>query len=180
MKDLSIWDNFVTEGRMIEVLFAQVISMYGEVTPADEKQDRYEHWDVKLVPDHPDCPLVRIYNDKKFVTFDVKSLKRVKRNETEEVDETKHYIEFKNIYGNRGWLYGMADYIVFEKFDSWVIVDRLKLIDFINIYLVNPKYCFKQPMLYAIYTRENRQDEIMLVETEKLEEISTLILKKRL
>lgn len=179
MNDLSIWDPFVEKGKLKEVLFAQAIKKYGDVVPASEEQDKYEHWDIKLEPKDPECPLIKWEAEDKDLRFDIKSLKHITRHD-EHLNEDFHFVEIKNIRGNPGSIYGKADYIVFEKFKEWVIVDRLKLVEFVESYLVNPKYCFKQPLLYAIYTRQNRQDEIMLVETNKLEEISTLIIDKKI
>lgn len=176
MTNTSIWGDYYEKGKYIEILFGNTIDIFGDVIPASKTEDIFDHWDIKLIIHDIECPLIKTNRVENFLTFDVKSLKRTERSD-EHVNENQHYVELKNVKGKPGWLYGKSDYIAFEKLDSWVIVDRLKLINFIHLYTQNPKYCFK-PILYGIYTRNKRQDEVMLVETKKLEEISTLILKK--
>lgn len=48
--------------------------------------------------------------------------------------QSKHwvYIEYENSKGGKGWLYGMADFIIFETFDSFILVPRKSLITFLN------------------------------------------------
>jgi hypothetical protein len=179
MNDLSIWDDFVEKGKLKEVLFAQTLKKYGDLTPATDEQDKFEHWDIKLEPKDPNCLLIKWDAEDKDLRFDVKSLKHITRQD-EELNEDFHFLEIKNINGYPGSIYGKADYMVFEKFKTWVVVDRIKLVEFVEEFLVNPVYCFKKPLPYAIYTRQNKQDEIMLVETNKLEEISTLIIDKKI
>lgn len=38
-------------------------------------------------------------------------------------------IEIRNVQGNIGWLYGKADYVLFQEGDSFLVVDRQKLAD---------------------------------------------------
>lgn len=42
------------------------------------------------------------------------------------------YIEYENSKGGKGWLYGMADFIVFETSQSFIFVPRKGLINFLN------------------------------------------------
>lgn len=42
------------------------------------------------------------------------------------------YIEYENSKGGKGWLYGMADFIVFETSKTFIFVPRKGLIHFLN------------------------------------------------
>jgi len=42
------------------------------------------------------------------------------------------YIEYENSKGGKGWLYGMADFIVFEVPKEFIFVPRKGLINFLN------------------------------------------------
>lgn len=56
-------------------------------------------------------------------SYDVKSLKK-RRAKDNTVDSTIVWIEFKNVRGNLGWLYGKAQRIAFELEDEFIIVNR--------------------------------------------------------
>ena len=74
MNDLSIWDDYYENGKITEILFGQIIGIYGEVTPANMKEDIFDHWDIKLTIQDAECPLIKIYKDKKFLTFHLLTL----------------------------------------------------------------------------------------------------------
>ena len=116
-----------------------------------------------------------IYNtDKNRYTVDIKGLKRIER-DSEKQDEWT-WIEFANVNGKRGWLYGKADYIVFERRNGWLFVKPKKLRDFAEK-RVNRSVCADRPSAakYKIYRRDGRQDEIALVELSELIKIGKFI-----
>jgi hypothetical protein len=80
---------------------------------ANKDEDIFEHWDVKGKLNH-------LNNSNEF-KFDVKAIKNVT------IDQNKDectWIEGTNVMGDKGWIKGLADYIVFERHHSWLIVDR--------------------------------------------------------
>lgn len=172
------WDHYLEKGREVEAEFAELISQYGTVTPATPKQDMEEHIDMFLLSK----------KNNKTSSFDVKAVKEINRGTGK--DDTAHHIELLNVNGDDGWLYGQATYIAFETFTTFVVVDRLRLVEFINKFLERPSYCFDKALPYCIYKRKDyknkegkikkRNDETMLVETTKLIEISTLIINKKI
>ena len=124
----------------------------GKVSESTEKEDKFYHIDIKW-----ESP------KGKKGTFDVKGMKKPKRNYNYVQDKTT-WVEIKNIHGNEGWLYGKQDYISFEMFDKWVIVRRNNFckkceesITDKNIYHECPSECFK------LYQRDGRKDVIMMV-----------------
>lgn len=151
--------GYVKNFKVVEDKFAAVIKQLGEVSPSTTEQDIHEHWDVKL-----------------DVKFDVKAVKKVKRSDGE-TDETIHWVELINVRGNKGWLYGEADYFAFELDDYWVIVNKQLLQTFIA------KKCAKKeksdtPALYKIYNRRDRLDAITLVKTIDLMYLAEQIIEK--
>jgi hypothetical protein len=151
--------GYVKKFKVVEDKFAAVIKQLGEVAPSTTEQDINEHWDVKL-----------------DIKFDVKAVKKVNRSDGE-TDETIHWVELINVRGNRGWLYGEADYFAFELDDYWVIVNKQILQTFIA------KKCAKKeksdtPALYKIYNRRDRLDAITLVKTIDLMYLAEQIIEK--
>jgi hypothetical protein len=97
------------------------------------------------------------------MSIEVKSRKKVKRSD-ESVNDDLVWIEFKNVRGKRGWLYGAANLIAFERENDFLIVDRKllarlceKLCD-----LTKMNVDVKMP-LYTGYQRRNREDVLSLV-----------------
>jgi len=151
--------GYVKKFKAVEDKFAHVIKTMGEVSPSSTEQDINEHWDVKL-----------------DVKFDVKAVKKINRSDNE-TDETIHWVELINVRGNKGWLYGEADYFAFELDDYWVIVNKQILQTFIS------KKCAKKetsekPELYKIYNRNGRLDAITLVKTIDLMYLAEQIIEK--
>lgn len=129
---------------------------FKKVIEATEDQDIHEHWDF--------C-----------VKYDVKMIKRKKRHE--EHDENIHWVEIKNVNGNRGWLYGDSDYFSFEIIDYWIVVKKEDLIEFISEKCASKEWSNK-PSLYKLYQRNGRKDIITMVKTIDLMYISSYVLKK--
>ena len=143
----------LAQGKEKEREFA---SMFNNVSFANKTQDIKEHWDVS-------------------VTYDVKSLKRINRKGVP--DENVHWIEFVNVRGGTGWLYGKADFFAFETLDYWVIVSRSKLQEFIEAKCKNKEWTNTKE-LYKLYRREGRKDIITLVKTIDLMCIASKIICK--
>jgi len=137
--------------------FAKQISSWGEISQSSEQEDMFEHWDIKLQ-----------------TKFDVKAVKRVRTAEGEP-DDNIHYVEFINVNGELGWLYGKADYIAFELNEYWAIVDRRVLRMFVEGKCIAKETC-ETPELYKIYSRG--KDKMTLVRTIDLLYISELQLHK--
>ena len=69
----------------------------------------------------------------KILKFDVKGMKRKNRNDKEKQDEWA-WVEGTNVRGNPGWVKGRADYIVFERSEYWLMVNREELLNFVLVY----------------------------------------------
>lgn len=140
---------------MVERAFSKVLSNYKDST---EEQDINEHWDVST-----------------DIKFDIKGLKKTKRSD-ENPNENIHWLEIKNVNGDSGWVYGKADYFVFETIDYWIIVDKSDLQEFIKKKI--QKEWVTTATLYKLYRRKDRKDVITLVKTIDLMYLASSIVDK--
>lgn len=146
---------FLKKGQEAEKEFS---ALFKNAIAATKNEDIKDHVDVKIV-----------------YKFDVKGLKKRRRSDAE-TDETIHWVELKNVQGKLGWLYGDADFFAFELKKYWLIVDKLKLQDFIKE-TVSKEYVEK-PELYKFYRRKDRKDVITLVSSIDLCYICKELIKK--
>jgi hypothetical protein len=144
-------------GRKAEYCFARHLDSPRFSTP---QEDIEEHWDV-------------VSNNLKY---DVKAMKKWNRADPEPTDRM-HYIELRNVNGDLGWLYGEADYIVFETRAHWIVVKRRTLMPFIEGLTENSEQSLK-PAVYRLYQRNGRKDLMTVVPTVDLLAISEEIIKK--
>jgi len=143
-------NDFLTEGKKVEQAFAD--AELNDVVWATKEQDMYEHWDVQGV-----CGWI----DVEPLKFDVKGMKRYNRHDTNTIQEYT-WIESKNVHGKPGWIKGLADYIVFEREDAWVMAKRIELRELVNQKVKEKNYS-KGKGVYQLYTRDGRQDLLTLV-----------------
>ena len=90
-----------------------------KVVEANEDQDKKEHWDIEGEI------------DEERLKIDVKSMKR--QNMYDPLpDERFHWVEFQNVRGDIGWLYGKADAFAFEIEDYFILVRKSALQKFME------------------------------------------------
>lgn len=147
--------GFLSDGKIKENEFVELVKKpeHKIILPTTE-QDINEHWDVSI----------------DGVKFDIKALKKVNRSD-DDVNPEIHWVEIRNVHGNPGWLYGMADYIAFETDKSWLIVKRETLIELIDDKL--KMVITTEPELYKMYSRYGRYDVLTILPTEDLRKIKT-------
>lgn len=110
--------------------------------------------------DHID---VTVLKGEKSASVDIKSKKRISRKDGESTDDII-WLEFKNVRGNNGWLFGSADFIAFENTKGFNLFHRETLVEWAksNIDFVNTAN--KSTEAYKkIYTRKDRKDQISFV-----------------
>jgi hypothetical protein len=121
---------------------------------ATKEQDIFEHWDIK-----------GLLHGSEY-KFDVKALRKINRQDDSFQDDMT-WVEGVNVLGNKGWLQGHADYIVFERYNEWWVVDREKLFTWTTDKLIKNGYKKgKEP--YSIYQRHGRKDKITLIKYEDI------------
>lgn len=157
-------------GMEAENQFKLTAEFNGYVAEKSSKyQDCFEHIDYFITKD----------NIKTSV--EVKSQKRLSRKDTKGQSEWI-WIEFKNVNGNKGWVYGKADKLAFETDFNFILVDREdlaklaeKLIDQGDI-VRNSK-----DAKYKCYRRSNRPNELVgMIHFDDLKKLKHEKLKKNL
>ena len=109
-----------------------------------------------------------IRQDRFEFSVDVKARKRINRKDKNFTDESV-WIEFKGIKGHKGWLYGKADYIAFERLNDFILIKREELLEFCeeNVDLKS-KVEFADQALYKGYERRGKKDLIARIKMSDL------------
>ena len=151
----------IESGLGAEQIFDQIAESKNlEVKNARRRENIHKHIDKYVTGE----------NDKRVETWsvDIKARKKTSRSDSDAQDEWI-WIEFQNVRGNLGWLYGEADNIAFETQDSFVIVDRKSLIDYVENAVDMGKPVRKSFLAkYKTYQRAGRNDLLTMVELSKI------------
>ena len=156
-------NNSALLGQKGEDLFVQTIEKrkHIKVKKANWNEQVNEHWDYKLIGNNYE------------ITVDVKAMKRTGRWQGKPQDEII-WIEFFNVAGNEGWLYGNADCFSFQCHDGFLCVGRRKLTELCEklvgfskdeITLENSN---SKKGLYKLYTRKGRKDIITMIKKKDI------------
>ena len=135
-------------GKRAEMEYAK---LYDDVELPTEKEDYNEHWDVKV----------------SGVKIDVKAIKKD--------NENIHFVEFKNVLGKKGWLYGEADGFAFETKDYWIEVKKEDLQEMVHDKCIDK---VKGWDFYELATRPGAEDLFTKVKTLDLCHIGKIKKKK--
>tara|TARA_R110000824_G_scaffold37519_1_gene115069 strand:- start:113 stop:622 length:510 start_codon:yes stop_codon:yes gene_type:complete len=164
---MAKFKSSIEEGLQGEKRFSSIIKSFGLVIKeASFKENVHDHIDFFVKG-----------KTKKLIDFhfsvDVKARKRKSR-DSDEYDDEYVWIEFKNVQGRRGWLYGKADKIAFETEAGFLMVDRDELAKWCE-----EKVDFKKSArnassaIYKVYTRKGREDLISRIKTEDIRSLSS-------
>jgi hypothetical protein len=147
------------DGRMTEGLFTHLMRKlgYGHIVHPTKEQDMFEHWDIQI----------------EGVKYDVKSIKKESRHDNT-TNEEIIWVEFQNVRGNPGWLYGKADMIAFEVDKGFLLVPRTSLLE----RSLELKTDQKGKDFYQQHTRHGRQDIVVKIRKEDIKDLVTNIIYK--
>jgi hypothetical protein len=148
-------------GQQAEDKFIQLFEQKGwKVTPATKYQDVRQHLDYFITKGNQ--------------TFgvDVKSEKRINRKDTETQNKII-FLEYLNVRGDSGWLYGKADFIAFQDGDTYLMIPREKLLERADLLVTDKRAKNAADSLYKLYTRFGRQDLITSVKRSDIEDLHT-------
>jgi hypothetical protein len=128
------------------------------VSPATKYQNIREHWDYALT------------KGTESIRVDVKGRKRPGRRRDQAFSDDLVWVEFKNSWGNPGWLYGSAAIVSFEFSGYFILCHREALARFSErvVDLDNPPVKDPTHALYKGYTRMDRSDLLALIRTTDL------------
>tara|TARA_S200002703_G_scaffold23811_1_gene20680 strand:- start:3359 stop:3850 length:492 start_codon:yes stop_codon:yes gene_type:complete len=142
-------------GRHAERRFVDACEKLGmTVTKSTQQEDRFDHVDFWLG-----------YNGRPCGGVDVKG-----NNLPDEI-----WCEFKNISGNKGWMYGKAAVIAFDMPEEggFCIVDRQQLADYCERETSEEQVKNKRDAYKKRYTRKDRKDCITKLHLKDLKEIES-------
>lgn len=136
------------------------------VRHANKSEDMNEHWDLLF---KNQCFSIN-YNSE--IKIDVKSQRKEKRGG--KLLKDYFIIEWKNVSGNDGWIYGKADCITYEYDGYFYIFNREELLD-ISHRLINfdKRVGTFLESKNCIYQRKNRNDQMSLVSISGLLNLTT-------
>lgn len=84
------------------------------------------------------------------------------------------WVEFKNVLGEKGWMYGEAEKIAFDmpEINGFILVDRIELLDYCK-QTIQPIFVSKLEATRKLYQRENRKDVISRLTIEDLKTLKS-------
>jgi len=147
-------------GQSAEVLFERWLRNNRDYRKAT-LEEQYKHIDFVIRSIHGD-----------EITIDVKAPKKINRND-KSTSEDILWVEFVNVRGDKGWLYGDNDFIAFyiQKEGIFYVIETSKLASLCES-LCNQGYTnSSKDALYKKYTRAGRKDVISMI---KFDDIKTL------
>lgn len=140
-------DNGAAKGKAAEKEFGKELWFRFGVQPIESttEEDMFSHWDFRV----------------QGYKYDAKSKERT------EVDGKKYiWVEFKNVRGKKGWLFGEADYIAFDFDTFWMVAGRKKLLE-----VIKPKVDWDtlvdevdEKIPWTMYSRRGREDGVMWID----------------
>jgi len=89
------------------------------------------------------------------------------------------WVEFKNVKGKDGWLYGKAQYIAFDmpELNGFVMVGRNELKDRCE-QIIEKVFVSKSEAIRKLYTRDGRMDVIAQIELNDIKDLKSYRLIK--
>jgi hypothetical protein len=162
-------ERSVKAGESAENSFPKAAKVQGmETRPASRHEQRVDHIDFWMSPKRwrPDFSKRENMADKPRWSVEVKAMKRISRASPKPQSKWL-WIEFKNITGGPGWIYGSAKFIATEVEDGFYLLPRQLLLNWAtSVVDREDKVTNPNQAQYKSYTRHNRDDEMTLVELQ--------------
>lgn len=149
---MSKWiqDSSWKRGQGVETMFAKLLDIRALEARAADLQEQFSHVDYFSA----------------MGAIDVKARKRVARKD-DDVQDDLVWLEFKNVQGRLGWLYGKADWIAFERKDDFVMVKRSDLANMgEKLCDLGDRVSVGSQALYKGYQRRGRKDLLSIVKMD--------------
>lgn len=154
-------------GERGENLFIASASKRGwAITPANRHEQIVEHWDYKIEN-----------GSGKDLKVEVKAMKRRTR-WGGNVQDKDIWIEFKNVGGDDGWLYGCADCLAFQCMEGFIMVNRKRLAKLCENLIgmtkdeITHEIASTRIEHYKLYSRRDRKDVLTIIKKEDLLKIN--------
>lgn len=139
-------------GELAEKKFSIFCSKYNymKLRNATKYEEIVYHYDYVLQ--------INLKNEYEYYRIEVKSMKSKKRGQKQ--DPNIIFLEYNNIDGGIGWLYGNADYIAFEQNKFFILFPRIDLLKFAECKRKKIKTVKDSGIINTLYSRRNRKDLI--------------------
>lgn len=166
-----MYKQSIKEGKSAEDEFSRLAKLRGFLVKPATGMEQFDHVDFHLTSEEEDGLMTAM--------VDVKARKRKKRSDSYVQDEWI-WVEFKNVRGKDGWLYGLADFIAFETEESFILSFRKELVDWCESKIdLKDKVYSAEEAEYMPYTRKGKQDLISMIQLRDIENLpNTAIWKK--
>lgn len=151
----SVYTESFVEGAVTQQNFVKAAKIAGHrVLEASTIVDRKDHVDFWVMLDN------RMYG------VDIKGMKRLQRGG--EVQDRYTCVELHGAgEAASGWLYGRAQLVGFETTDSFLLVWRKRLIEFVELMVSPDLVDSSEKAIYKVYSRRG-SERISWVETDEL------------
>lgn len=111
------------------------------------------------------------------IKVDLKKIKNKKQ------DQNWLWIEFKNASGRGGWIHGDAHFVVFERKEDFIFVNRKELLSWIGssnkIRYDLPFVTLAKKAKYRIYKRAGEKDEITQIKVDDIKDLKSFQIWKK-
>jgi hypothetical protein len=153
--------------RAERIFISLAVSKGFEVSPSKVSENKINHIDFFLKKEN----VVK--------SVDVKARKKLSAYDSSYNDDWT-WVEFQNANGFKGWLYGDADYIAFEKECVFLMVDRISLLHLSESLVDRSKDFAKRSSdaKYRIYQRRD-EEEISLIKTSDIKKLKRCTIWKK-
>lgn len=125
------------------------------IRPATSYENRVNHFDFEV----------------QGYAVEVKSMKAPRRGMAP--DPNMIYVELKNVSGGSGWVYGNADFIAFEQYNGFLMVDRNKLVQLVQSMQSMCRKSNVSGVYHTLYSRANRDDLVIVLHVKDLAKLDT-------
>ena len=148
-----------TRGKSAEDLFELFLQQTGKKYRPASLIEQYNHIDFIIFVE-------------KEVSIDVKGPKKISRTNFS-ADSDFIWVEFVNVRGDKGWLYGKNDLLAFYRTSdsSFYVVRTKELAELCEKLCDNKRVYSPQNALYHRYTRAGRKDVISMIRYDDLSKI---------
>jgi len=147
------------QGSKSQNLFVKLCNSIGyKCTKSTKNQDIYQHIDFWIER-----------TDGTTTSVDVKGMNKV----------NALWIEFKNVNGNDGWMFGDQELIAFDidELKSFAIVKRVELLNLCRLIIKN-EFVNKTNAHKKLYQRKDRKDVISILHLNDIKNLSSYKLLK--
>lgn len=127
-----------------------------ECVESSRHEDMHLHFDQTLIKNGKRCKV------------EIKGIKRIKQNNEKSELTNLMWVEFLNVNGDPGWLYGTADFIA-QQFRKGFFIIKRKTLKKIAERIASKAKILPYKKVNNLYRRRNRNDMVILIRLSDIE-----------